>query len=370
MKKSINNYNKIHAIQHVGIGVTDHEKSWKFYRDILGFVVPVSKAHSEASRMGSLTDGVQKRKVVIALNLLGGAMIEIFQFTSKSVRPRPKIKWGDTGLLGFSLKVIDIEKATDSIRKAGAEIIARPGHMTASGNLGWKQMFFRDPDGNILSLIQADEMTFSLKRRRANIGGIAVTTIGVSDMDKSLQYYRNLLGYSKIIYDWKGIDSNLSNIPGADKKMRRVMLTKPEGSTSMFRYFFEAGMIELIEVEGNSQSKIFNNRGWGDQGIFELCFDVNEISKTYSHLVTNGASPVLEPNVDAFDMGEETSALFGYVKDPDGLFLELVEIAGFRILPGIKFDLRRRGVNRPLSPFIMKMIRFAREKETLTPQIA
>jgi len=368
-KINYSNYNSIHAIQHIGIGVNDHEKSWKFYRDILGFVVPVSKAHSEASRMGSLTDGIQKRKVVIALNLLGGAVIEIFQFTSKSVRPRPKIKWGDTGILGFSLKVRDIEKAAKSLKKAGAEILTKPDHMTPSGSLDWKQMFFKDPDGNILSLIQADEMLFSLKRRKANIGGIAVTSIGVSNMDRSLHYYKNVLGYSKIIYDWDGTDSNLSSIPGADKKMRRVMLTKPEGSTSLFRYFFKAGMIELIEVKSESQNRIFNNRGWGDQGIFELCFDVNEIGNTFKNLVNNGASPVLEPNIDAFDMGEETSALFGYVNDPDGLYIEIVEIAGFRIMNGIKFDLRKRGVNKPLSPFLMKMLRFAREKHTLTPQI-
>lgn len=370
INNSIQNQPKVHAIQHIGIGVTDHAKAWSFYRDQLGFIVPVSKAHSEAARMGELTDGVQKRKVVIALNLLGGAMIEIFQFTSKSVRPRPKIQWGNTGILGFSLKVLDIHKAYIDLKKAGVEIITGPVDMLPAKNAGWKQMFFRDPDGNILSLIQSDDMKFSLRRRKANIGGIELTTIGVSDMDKSLNYYRNILGYSKIIYDWEGKDKNLKDIPGADRKLRRVLLTKPEGSTSMFRYFFKAGMIELIEVDEQNKVHTFKNRGWGDQGIFELCFDVNDIGGTFNNLVRNGARPVLEPNVEAFDMGEETSALFGYVNDPDGLFIEIVEIAGFRILPGVKFDLRKRGAHRPLSPFLMKLLRYARENKRVTVAIA
>ncbi len=361
---------RVHAIQHIGIGVTNHAKVWSFYRDQLGFVVPVSKAHSEATRMGSLTDGVQKRKVVIALNLLGGAMVEIFQFTSKIVRPKPEIKWGNTGILGFSLKVMDINKAYTDLKNAGTEIITGPIDMLPAKNLGWKQLFFKDPEGNILSLIQSDDMKFSLKRRKANIGGIAVTTIGVSDMGKSLNYYRNLLGYSKIIYDWEGKDKSIADIPGAGRKLRRVMLTKPEGSTSMFRYFFEAGMIELVEVMEENKLNTFRNRDWGDQGIFELCFDVNDIGGTYNNLVRHGANAVLKPNVEAFDMGEETSALFGYVKDPDGLFVELVEIAGFKILSGVKFDLRKRGIGRPLSPFLMKLLRYAREKEKVAVTIS
>ena len=355
---------KVHAIQHLGIGVMDHAENWRFYRDVLGFKVPVSRDHSEAGRMGSLTDGVQKRKVIIALNLLGGAMIEIFTFTSKDIRPRPEIKWGDAGILGFSLKVIDINKACEDLKNAGAEIITPPMDMTPAKDMGWKQMFFKDPDGNILNLIQSDKMNYSLKTRKANIGGITATTIGVSDMEKSLDYYKNLLGYSEVIYDWEGKDEKLNNIPGADKKMRRVMLTKPEGSTSLFRYYFEAGMIELVEVKENTTNEIFKGRGWGDQGVFELCFDVNEIGRTYENLINNGARPALEPNTDAFDMGEETSALFAYVKDPDNLYVELVEIAGFRISSNFKFDLRKRGAKKPLSPFLLKMLRFAADKKS------
>ncbi|MFC2118641.1 VOC family protein, partial [Bacteroidota bacterium] len=168
----------------------------------------------------------------------------------------------------------------------------------------------------------------------------------------------------EVIYDWEGKDEGLNKIPGADKKMRRVMLTKPEGSTSLFRYYFEAGMIELVEIKEHIPNQIFAGRGWGDQGIFELCFDVNDIGRTYENLVTSGAKPVLEPNIDAFDMGEETTALFGYVNDPDNLFVELVEIAGFRISTNFKFDLRKRGAKKPLSPFLLKMLRFAADKKS------
>ncbi|MCP4105685.1 MAG: VOC family protein [Desulfobacteraceae bacterium] len=352
----------IHAIQHIGIGVLDHEKMWQFYRDVLGFDVPAAKAHSYAERMHVLTEGVQKRKVVIALNLMGGAMVELFKFTSKPVRPQPDIVWGDTGILSCFLKVMDIDKAYKTFKDNGVEIVVEPGPMTPAESMGWRQMIIRDPEGNLLSPTWTPDMKYALKPKGSNIGGISGVTIGVSDMEKSLEFYKNVLGYSHVLFDWEGTDSRLSKIPGAEKKMRRVLLSKPGGSTSFFKFYFNAGVIELVEVYGHKPTQTFAGRGWGDQGMMEICFDVDNIENIFEKSIQKGALSVVKPNTEVFTIGNDVAAYFSYIYDPDKLFVEFAETTQFKVFPGFRYDLRKRKANKPLPSFLLKLSRFRREK--------
>lgn len=363
VKTGINSYyvGMIHAIQHVGIGVKNLDVSWQFYRELLHFDVPLSRNQSEAARMGSLTDGVQQRKVIIALNLLGGGLIEIFQFTTKDPKPAPKVEWGNIGFLSFTMKVLDIEKAYRDFMKSGVDVLIPPSMIAPSEDLGWKHMYFRDPECNLLALSEMPEMSHALRRKGANIGGISYPTIGVSDMNVSLPFYRDLLGYQKVVYDWSGIDPCMNPVLGSERSMRRVLLARGRSPSSLFRYYLlDGGMLELVEVAGAQTNHIYAGRGWGDQGIMELCLDVSDIAATFNGLVKNGAQSVIEPNEEDFAMDGDSSALFAYVSDPDGTWIELAEIVSFPVFGGLKFDLRKRRTQKPLSPVILSLLRFAR----------
>ena len=350
----------IHGIQHIGLGVRDFDSMWAFYRDILNFNVPMSRDRSQAARMEHLTGGSQERKVVIALNLLGGGMIEILQFTSKDTAPSPPVQWGNTGFLSFSLKVRDIDRASQDLRTAGVDILTSPTTICRDSSSRWRQMYFRDPEENILGMVESPEIGFSLVEKGSNIGGILFPTVGVSDMEESLRFYREILGYKRVIFDWEGVDEGLRPLPGADRKMRRVLVTREEESTSLFRYYLRSGMIELVQVYDSDTTHLYSRRGWGDQGIMELCFDVNRIGETYSDMQANGARGVLEPNDEHFRMGNGSSALFAYVSDPDGTWIELAEVISFPIFLGMKFNLQKRTPDKPLSPFLLKLLRFAK----------
>ena len=350
----------IHGIQHIGIGVKDFDTMWDFYRRTLHFNVPLSRAHSVADRMGSLTGGDHKRKVVIALNLLGGGLIEILQFTSKEPVSSPHVAWDRYGFLSFALKVIDLDAACAQIEDSGAEVIVAPAPMAPAEEDGWRQLYFRDPEGNMLSLVEAPEIDFAFKRTGSNIGGILFPTVGVSSMERSLAFYRGILDYTRVVYDWQGEDPRLASLPGAGGvPIRRVLLARDREPTSLFRYYLDGGMIELIEVPKAAGSHLYADRDWGDQGIMELCLDVNAIGATYQNLISRGAEPVIEPEDEDFDMGGGSSALFAYVQDPDGTWIELAEIISFNIFLGLKFNLRKRGSQRPLSPTLLRLLRFA-----------
>lgn len=348
----------IHGLQHIGIGFKDLSKAWNFYRDVLGFDVPLSKSRRIADRMGKLTGGPQERSVVIALNLLGGALVEIFQFLSKDPLDAPDFNWGDLGILSIALKVRDIEKGYTQLKDRGISIVNPPRSLDVLP----REMFFYDTEGNLLSLVQMPDIEFSLIGKNSNIGGILFPTIGVSDMEKSLRFYRDILGFNTVIYDYTGKDERLNSIPGAGGDQRRVLLKQNKKPTSLFSFYLRGGMIELVHVKGGRHIHRYSGRGWGDRGIMELCLDVNDIKATYEELINKGAEPVIKANTDKFDMGGGSSAFFAYVGDPDGTWIELAEITSFPIWGSLKFDLKNRPKDKPLSPFLLKFLKFARQK--------
>ena len=348
----------IHGLQHIGIGFKDLDTAWKFYKDVLGFNVPLSKSTRIADRMGKLTGGPQERRVIIALNLLGGALVEIFQFLSKEPLSAPELNWGDLGILSIALKVRNIKAAYTRLKEMGVSIVNPP---KALNDLP-EQMYFYDTEGNLLSLVQIPDMEFSLINKNSNIGGIIFPTIGVSDMEKSLSFYSDILGFNTVVYDYTGKDERLSGIPGSDSTQRRVLLKQSKKPTSLFSFYLKGGLIELVQVKEGRHIHRYNSRGWGDRGIMELCLDVNDIETTFRELVDKGAEPVIEANTDKFDMGGGSSAYFAYIGDPDGTWVELAEITSFPIWGRLKFDLKNRPKNKPLSPFFLKLLKFARQK--------
>ncbi len=351
----------INAIQHIGFGVSDRDRSWAFYRK-LGFDVPMSLNQSFASRMEPLVGGNYERKVVIAANLMGGATLEIYQYLSTKPMPlSEKLMWGDPGMNATALKVPDIDKALDLFQDSLETIVSGPVPWPA--NPSWKAALIKDPDGLLIYLVEIPGMKYSMCGKKDLVGGVVFSTIAVSQMERSLAFYRNILDYSEIVYDWKGQDSMLSSIPGGARPMRRVMLRDPRPSSSFFSFYLDRGMIELVEVEGVKGKHIFEGRRWGDIGQMEVCFDVYDIRATFDELVRRGAKPMLEPNDEDFDMGHGSTALFAYVADPDGTMIEMAEPTRLNITKAIGLGLRKRKPGKAFPTWLMRMSRFNKYRD-------
>ncbi|MBD3284808.1 hypothetical protein GF338_00580 [candidate division WOR-3 bacterium] len=348
----------INALQHIGVGVADLERSWAFYRR-LGFDVPMNVDQSYIPRLAPLTGGNFERSVVFAGNLMGGAAIEIFQFTSIEPRRSERWKWGDPGISSIALKVPDLAEAMRLF--SDVEIIFQPRAWPAYPE--WKAALVQDPDGILLNLIQIPEMTFSLRIPDIKSGGVIFPTIAVSDMERALSFYRDILHYTEILYDWEGVDPALTAIPGGKRRQRRVMLRDPRPATSFFNFYLDRGMIELVEVRGKKAAHLFHGRRWGDIGINEVCFDVYDIEGTFTELSKKGAGVVVAPNVeeDSFDGG--SSAFFGYVVDPDNTMIELAEPTRLSLTKKLSLNLRKRKPGKPFPSWLMKMSRFNRYKD-------
>lgn len=137
-------------MNHVGISVSNIERTIDFYRDMFGMeqdceVFPFGGPDFSAV-MG--LDDAQGRMCMISG---GDVSLELFEFTN----PAPKLKRddypvADHGYSHFAFWVDDIEQVHDSLRDAGVRIhcpvTTFPG--------GIKAIYARDPDGNVFELLE------------------------------------------------------------------------------------------------------------------------------------------------------------------------------------------------------------------------
>ncbi|MFN6036907.1 MAG: VOC family protein, partial [Bacteroidota bacterium] len=78
----------ISGIQQIGIGVSDVQKGFDWYRKYFGMDIPVFDEAAEANLMLPYTGGMpHQRRAILALNLRGGGGFEIWQYTSRKPVP-------------------------------------------------------------------------------------------------------------------------------------------------------------------------------------------------------------------------------------------------------------------------------------------
>ncbi len=141
------------------------------------------------------------------------------------------------------------------------------------------------------------------------IGGIDHTSFTVSDMERSIAFYRDVLGM-KVTWDshaagveFKGpIADNVTGCPGTEQRL----------------VFLVAGdsRIELVEYTPTGKA-LLNNKA-SDTGSAHVCFKTDNIQELYQKLAARGLRIHCIPQDIGF-------AKVMYFRDPDGIILEAVE---------------------------------------------
>ncbi len=309
------------GIQQMGIGVPNVQEIWKWYRTFFGANVRVFEEAADAPLMTRYTgDTVHSRTATLALSMDGGGGFEIWQFTSRNTeKPKFDIQLGDFGLYSCRIKSRDVEKSYDYFVQKGARIL---GGLNTAPN-GEYSFFAQDPNGNIFNVVQG-EGWFKDTKHPSFCGTVAGSMIGVSDIEKSLVLYQDILGYETIEYDETGVFSDLKGLPGGDQKVRRVLLTHSAPRKGPFAKLLGPTKIELIQHMGRTDcQRIFKDRYWGDWGFIHLCFDVQGMDTLRAECEAKGF-PFTVDSSDTFDMGE-AGGRFSYIEDPDGTWIEFVE---------------------------------------------
>ncbi|MCB0519949.1 MAG: VOC family protein [Lewinellaceae bacterium] len=347
----------ISGIQQIGLGNTDVHETWRWYREHFGFDVPVFNEAAEAGLMLPYTGGQpQKRHAILAINLRGGGGLEIWQYTERTPQPVDfQLQVGDLGIYVSKIKSSDIQAAHAFL--AGKEV-GLLGDISQNP-AGQEHFFLQDLHGNVVEVVESGHW---FQPGKFSMGGVVGCTIGVSDMDASVHFYRGVLGFDEVVFDKSGIFPDLTCLPGGDGRFRRVLLRHTEPRKGAFSRFFSNNEIELVQATNRTPRKIFEGRYWGDPGYIHLCFDITGMASMKALCEEHGC-PFTVDSSDSFDMGD-AAGHFSYIEDPDGTLIEFVETHKMHLIKklGWKLDLRKRQLDKPLPDWMLKSLRLGRVK--------
>ncbi|MCR4847564.1 MAG: VOC family protein [Bacteroidales bacterium] len=342
------------GIQQVGIGVNDFVEAWKWYYDHFGFEVKIVDDEGVAERMLPYTGGKpQPRRSGIAVNIRGGGGFEIWQPKGRELNYlKEPVRLGDLGILIAKVKTADIEKAYNTFINEGLNVLSE----IHTSPTGYRHFFMKDPYDN---LFQIEEDGYVFVDEKKTTGGANGSVIGVSDMERSLPFYRKLLEYDKVVLDQTAVFEDLQSLPGGEKKVRRVILERSKPIEGPLSGIMGTSRLELIQAEAPGK-KLYEGRYWGDPGFIHLCFDVRNMEAVKVETEAMGHPFVCDSGAD-FGMGE-ANGHFTYVEDPDGTLIEFVETFRIPIIKkiGLYLNLAKKDDHKQLG--ILKLLRFAKVK--------
>lgn len=154
--------------------------------------------------------------------------------------------------------------------------------------------------------------------RNFTVTGVGHTGITVSDMDKSLCFYRDVLGFQvsdPVHMDDPSIEQFVG-VPGAELDM--AFVRAPGHVIELLRY---------TKPENRDTSHLRPC----DSGFLHLCFKVLNIDKVVEAMRAGGFEPIGQ--IQNVDDGPTAGMRAVYTRDPDGVLIELIEDR-----PGLVFE--------------------------------
>jgi catechol 2,3-dioxygenase-like lactoylglutathione lyase family enzyme len=148
----------ISGIHHVGVIVNDVEIALNFYRDVLGGKVIFQElAGPDYLEKGT---GIKDAHAKMVVMKVGSATLELIEYTN----PRTKaegLRPCDAGTFHLSFEVDDINKTMEQLQEKGVKFSSEP-NISGGEFEGWVWVYFKDPDGHQLELVENRELKHPL----------------------------------------------------------------------------------------------------------------------------------------------------------------------------------------------------------------
>ena len=138
------------AIRHLGITITDREKSLHFYRDLLGLKIVID-THESGEYLDNMS-ALQKVEVnIIKMEADDGNLIELLCYKSHPRRPDPAREICSVGPTHVAFTVANLDEIYEKLIRAGV-IFNAPPQLAPGGR--FKVTFCKDPDGTLIELVE------------------------------------------------------------------------------------------------------------------------------------------------------------------------------------------------------------------------
>lgn len=303
------------GVHHVGIGVSDMARSMEFYSGCLGFKEVVFDYTGPLPGMQRITGKPETNARVVMLKSentspLGLGMIKLVHLLPPD-KPGPIPEgtcWGEIGISEACISVQGNDEIfRELVNEKGCKCILPldwgplPPHDIDTGL--W---YTTDPDGGKLELIEwrGAYRGFAKKPR---IDGVNHVAFGVSDMERSVEFYRKL-GFNDVLFDFAGVFESMNQWYPEPVHQHMIMLAN----------YYGAGA-ELVKHTPKSKDL----RGtWGHLGPMDFAITVTNLEKACDYMQKVGIGLLGSPQLVEVPTGQWK---YVFIAEPDGLYVSLIE---------------------------------------------
>jgi len=303
------------AVDSIRVTVSDADVSAAFYSAVLLFqkISDVEIAGSEVERL----EGVFGSRVRSVRMKLGNEYLDLTQFLAPRGRPvPPDSRSNDRWFQHIAIVVSDMDRAYQNLRAAKVHFISSEPQRLPAWNkqaAGIEAFYFKDPDNHVLEIIQFPSDKGDPKWHKSSdqlFIGIDHTAIVVSDTERSLKFYRDLLGFRVIgeSENYGTEQEHLTNVFGAHLRITSLRARSAPG-------------VELLEYLTPSDGR-----------PFPLDERANDLINWQIRLLTlspDATRYLRAAGIEFVSSGELSIPALGLtraviVRDPDGHQIELI----------------------------------------------
>lgn len=311
----------IARVDAVGMTVSDMDRAIDFYSRVLTF--EKTSDHEVEGEDFERLQGVFGSRLRIVRMRLGDEEIELTEYLAPRGRPIPAdSRSNDLWFQHVAIIVSDMDAAYRRLREHKVQH-SSPGPQRLpdwNPNAGGIEAFyFKDPDGRPLEILEFPEGKGNPKWRKLSASGrlflgIDHTAIAVSDTEKSLAFYRDLLGLEVVGHseNYGPEQERLNSVFGA--RLRITALRAEEGLGIEFLEYLAPGDGRPMPTDERANDLIH----W--QTILESL----EVREVAAELFEAG-SPFVSPGVVAIDEPGYPFPEGFLVRDPDGHVLQVMQ---------------------------------------------
>ena len=156
--------------------------------------------------------------------------------------------------------------------------------------------------------------------------GVNSVGIGVSDMEKALEFYGNRLGFAQVLFDYSGPLPGMEKVTGKPNTRARVVTLKNCNTGPL-----GLGMLKLVQLLPPDKAEpctVVKSTLWGDVGLLEVCFNTRvSTEQVFAKLWKDGIRTVVAPVGASFSSSSygTVNNRFAYIEDEDGGLVELID---------------------------------------------
>jgi len=299
----------IAGVDHVGIGVRDMERMHSFYQGVLGFdrVLGEMPMEDHPAIHGLIRAHRAVHRSLLIGQHTGDLTVALFHAVDPAPRPiREDPRYGDIGVAKLTFAVPDIDSfCKDKGAFVGLRLSSAGTHLERQD--GPRSIYGRDPEGNLVEFVSEPGIGSSHGPVLCSVG------IAVTDLERSLEFYRGVLGFDRVIAAPRerssGQIDEITGVRGA--AVRSCTIENSQGR----------GRVELIEATRPRGRSLPFGTQWGDFGYLQVCLFGTDRETLTAQLETEPVEVLLPPQ-EVED--PEHPAMFLYLRDPDGIPLEVM----------------------------------------------